>query len=244
MGRLDGKVALITGASQGQGAAEARLFVEEGARVVLADLNDEAGNALADQLGDGAAYRHLDVTDGAGWSTVVADTVERWGSVDVLVNNAGLYKTRAIANETVEHFMRSVQVNQIGPFLGIKAVIDPMTAAGGGSIINISSVAGVRGQARGVAYNATKFAVRGLTKAAAVELAPFGIRVNAVLPGIIDTPPTAGIPADVRRQMEAQTPLGRWGRPEEPAWLVLFLASDESSFCTGADYFVDGGSNA
>jgi 3alpha(or 20beta)-hydroxysteroid dehydrogenase len=162
----------------------------------------------------------------------------------VLVNNAGFYKTRSIEKETLEHFMLSVGVNRIGPLLGIRSVVAPMTAAGGGSIVNISSTAGVRGADRGIAYNATKFAVRGITKAAAVELAQVGIRVNSVLPGIIETPPRARIPAESRAAMEAATPLGRWGRAEEAASLVLFVASDESSSCPGGDYLVDGGATA
>jgi 3alpha(or 20beta)-hydroxysteroid dehydrogenase len=244
MNRLAGKVAIITGASQGQDAAETELFVSEGARVVLADVSDTDGADLADKLGEHAVYRHLDVSDEHQWASVVADTVARWGTVDVLVNNAGRYKSRAIERETLENLMVSVNVNQIGPFLGIKAVLGTMRTAGSGSIINISSVAGVKGASHSLAYNTTKFAVRGMTKAAARELAPDGIRVNAVLPGIIDTPSSLKIRPEMREQMAAETPLGRWGRAEEAANLVLFLASDESSFCTGGDYFVDGGSFA
>jgi 3alpha(or 20beta)-hydroxysteroid dehydrogenase len=244
MTRLDGKVAIVTGGSQGQGAAEAELFVAEAARVVIADVSDDDGQALAERLGENAAYRHLDVTDEAAWGEVVDDTVARWGSVDVLVNNAGRYKSRSIEKESVENYMVSISVNQIGPFLGMKAVVPTMKSAGRGSIVNISSVAGVKGQSHGLAYNSTKFAVRGMTRAAALELAPFGLRVNAVLPGIIDTPSSLLIRPEFREASAAATPLGRWGRADEAAHMVLFLACDESSFCTGGDYFVDGGAFA
>jgi 3alpha(or 20beta)-hydroxysteroid dehydrogenase len=244
MGRLDNKVAIVTGGSQGQGAAEAELFVTEGARVVIADISDADGEALAERLGANAVYRHLDVTDEGQWTAVVADTVEQWGTVDVLVNNAGRYKSRAIENETIDNYQVSINLNQIAPFLGIRAVLAVMKANGGGSIINISSTAGLRGGALGLAYNSTKFAVRGLTKAAALELAPERIRVNAVLPGIIDTPSSLRIRPEMREQMQAATPLRRWGQAEEVANLVLFLASDESSFCTGGDYLADGGACA
>jgi 3alpha(or 20beta)-hydroxysteroid dehydrogenase len=164
--------------------------------------------------------------------------------VDVLVNNAGRYKSRAIENETVDNYMVSINLNQIAPFLGIKAVLAPMRAAGAGSIINISSTAGMRGGPLSLAYTATKFAVRGMTKAAALELAPDGIRVNTVLPGVIDTPSSLRIRPEMREQMRAATPIGRWGQADEIANMVLFLASDESSFCTGGDYPVDGGATA
>jgi 3alpha(or 20beta)-hydroxysteroid dehydrogenase len=242
--RLQGKVAIVTGGSQGQGAAEAALFVAEGARVVIADISDEDGCKLADTLGDAAVYAHLDVTEEQVWAEVVADTVARWGRIDVLVNNAGRYKSRSIEHETVNNLMTSINLNQIAPFLGIKAVLGPMRAGGGGSIINISSTAGLLGAPNSLAYNSTKFAVRGLTRSAALELAPDKIRVNAVLPGIVDTPSSLRIRPEMREQMAAATPLGRWGRSDEAANLVLFLASDESSFCTGGDYVVDGGSTA
>jgi 3alpha(or 20beta)-hydroxysteroid dehydrogenase len=244
MGRLNGKVAIVTGGSQGQGAAEAELFVAEGARVVIADISDADGKALACRLGENAVYRHLDVTDESAWEAAVGATIALWGMVDVLVNNAGMYRSRSIEKETVENYMLSIRLNQIGPFLGMRAVVPAMKAAGHGSIINISSVAGVKGQSHGLAYNSTKFAVRGMTRAAALELADHGIRVNAVLPGIIDTPSSLRIRPEFRVASAANTPLGRWGEASEAAHMVLFLASDESSFCTGGDYFVDGGAYA
>lgn len=215
----------------------------EGAKVVVADVSDDAGRALADELGEAAVFAHLDVRDEAQWQAVVAETVARWGRVDVLVNNPGFYKTRSIEKETLEHFMLSVDVNQIGPFLGIKSVVATMTAAGEGR----SSTSPARQVSR-VPIAGSPTTPRSSRSVAsrrpAVELAPVGIRVNTVLPGIIETPPTARIPAESRAAMEAATPLGRWGRADEAANLVLFLASDESSFCTGGDYFVDGGATA
>ncbi|HEY3878600.1 MAG TPA: glucose 1-dehydrogenase [Trebonia sp.] len=244
MSRLNGKVAIVTGGSQGQGAAEAELFVAEGAHVVIADISDADGEALAARLGESAVYRHLDVTDESAWEAVAGDTVSRWGTIDVLINNAGLYRSRSLEKETAENYMRSIRLNQIGPFLGMRAVVPAMKAAGRGSIVNISSVAGVKGQSHGLAYNSTKFAVRGMTRAAALELADHGIRVNAVLPGNIDTPSSLRIRPEFRTASAASTPLKRWGSASEAAHRVLFLASDESSFCTGGDYFVDGGAYA
>jgi 3alpha(or 20beta)-hydroxysteroid dehydrogenase len=244
MPRLEGKVCLITGASQGQGAAEARRFVAEGGTVVLADVQDDAGVALAAELGDKATFRHLDVTDESGWTAVVDETVADHGGIDVLVNNAALFKATPLAELTVDLFQQMVLVNQIGPFLGIRAVMPAMASRGAGSIINISSVGGLSGQAKMTAYVSTKFALRGISRSAAIELAPSGIRVNAILPGTIDTPPLASMRPQRREAMLASIPLGRMGRPQEVAELAVFLASDESSYCTGGEYVVDGGLSA
>jgi 3alpha(or 20beta)-hydroxysteroid dehydrogenase len=239
MGRLEGKVAIITGAARGQGEAEARLFVAEGARVLLADIRDEEGEAVASDLGDAAAYVHLDVTDAAQWEAAVAHAEERFGPVSVLVNNAGILHFAPIDRTDPEDFERVLRVNVHGVFLGIRAVTPSMVRAGGGSIVNISSTAGLQGLPSLGAYVASKWAVRGLTKTAAMDLGPKGIRVNSVHPGGIDTPMVAGTPADA--PFYKRLPVPRMGRPEEAARAVLFLASDESSYVTGAELAVDGG---
>src|SRR6185295_9613065 len=187
MGRLDGKVALITGAARGQGEAEARLFVAEGARVMLGDVLDDDGEVVAKELGERAAYLHHDVTSEADWEAIVNATIARFGRVDVLVNNAGVFRLQGMTATSLDEYMRIVTINQVGTFLGMKAVATPMIGQGSGSIVNISSIAGLVGSAGTVAYTASKFAVRGMTKVAAVELAPFGVRVNSVHPGFIDT---------------------------------------------------------
>src|SRR3954471_4511126 len=187
MGRLDGKVALITGAARGQGEAEARLFVAEGASGILGDVRDDAGEIVAKELGDRAAYVHHDVTREDDWAAIVEATHARFGRVDVLVNNAGVFRIVGMTNTTLEEYMRIVTINQVGTFLGMQAVAETMIGQGSGSIVNISSVAGLQGSPGTIAYTASKFAVRGMTKVAALELAPFGVRVNSVHPGLIDT---------------------------------------------------------
>ncbi len=238
--RLDGKVALITGASRGQGAAEARLFAAEGAAAVLiADVLDEPGRHLAGEIGGRARYMHLDVSDAGDWAGAVSRVVEEFGRVDVLVNNAAIHHLRSIEDETPEEFERIIAVNLKGTFLGIRAVIAPMRAAGGGSIVNVSSLAGLRPVPFHAAYGSSKFGVTGLTQIAAMELGHHGIRVNSVHPGPIDTdmlPERAKAPDRMTRY-----PLGRVGAPEEVAATVLFLASDASSYVTGAAVTVDGG---
>ena len=237
---LDGKVAVITGAARGQGAAEARRFVEEGARVVLTDVLVDDLVATATGLGDRARWVEHDVTDEAGWAAVVDLAVDSFGGVDVLVNNAGVHHVRPIEEETVEGFERVLAVNLIGTFLGIRTVTPAMRARGGGSIVNVSSLAGLQGLPGHGAYGASKWGVRGLTKTAAVELGPSGIRVNAVHPGPIDTPM---LPAGSSGRM-ADLPLGRVGTAEEVAEVVAFLASDAASYVTGAEVSVDGGLHA
>ncbi|MCU1378151.1 MAG: 3-oxoacyl-[acyl-carrier protein] reductase [Acidimicrobiales bacterium] len=240
--RLDGKVALITGGARGQGAAEARLFVREGAKVLVTDVLDAEGDALAAELGDVGRYRHHDVTSADDWASAVDEAISTFGSLDVLVNNAGIHHVTRIEEETLENFERTIRVNLYGTFLGIQAVIPPMRAAGGGAIVNISSLAGMKGIPGHGAYGASKWGVRGLTKTAAAELGHDGIRVNSVHPGAIKTAMLPDSPEGDARF--AHLPVGRPGEVEEVASLVLFLASDESSYITGTEHVIDGGSIA
>jgi 3alpha(or 20beta)-hydroxysteroid dehydrogenase len=242
MGRMDGRVALITGAALdgGQGAAEARMLAAEGARVILADVQDEAGEAMAQSIGDGARYVHLDVTDAAAWAALVDEALEREGCIDVLVNNAGIWHTGGLLDTSPEEYRRVVEINQTGVFLGMHAVAPSMRDAGSGSIVNISSAAGLRGDPAIHAYVASKWAVRGMTKAAAKELAPHNVRVNSVHPGLIRTPMSATEFAPGKPDPGRNIPMGRVGESEEVAQLVLFLASDESAYITGAEVAIDG----
>lgn len=243
MNRLAGKVAIVTGAARGQGAAIARAFAREGAQVVLGDVIDDEGKAVATDIGEAARYVHHDVTDEASWDEVVRTAVEEFGKLDVLVNNAGILRWAPMHRVSLDDYMSVIRVNQVGCFLGMKAVIRPMREAGGGSIVNQSSTSGLEGMAGVIAYAASKFAVRGMTKTAAIELGRFGIRVNAVCPGGIDTEmgnPLGQEGEELQKNYE-KNPIPRIGRPDEVAAMMLFLASDESSFCTGADFVVDGG---
>jgi 3alpha(or 20beta)-hydroxysteroid dehydrogenase len=241
---LAGKVTLITGGARGQGAAEGRLFTAEGATVVLADVIDADGEQTAKEIG--GTYVHLDVASEEEWDTVVADVMATHGQLDVVVNNAGIFRAARLVEETIEQWDQVVAVNQTGVFLGMRAAAKAMIEAGrGGSIINISSVAGLEGIFGSMAYSASKWAVRGMTKVAAKELGRYGIRVNSIHPGLIETPMTAGFPAVVdeekRRRAQKQTPLGRFGTPEDIANMALFLAGDGSDYCTGQEFVVDGG---
>ena len=236
MGRVDDKVAIITGGAQGMGAADARLLVAEGAKVVIGDILDEKGEALAAELGVAASYVHLDVSDEEQWQAAVDTAVKEFGKVNVLVNNAGIVQVGPLKSLDVEKWNRVLAVNLTGAMLGIKAVLGPMKEAGGGSIINVSSIEGMRGASWVHSYVASKWGLRGLTKSAALELASDNIRVNSLHPGFIRTPMTKHFPDDM-----VSAPLGRPGRPEEVATFVVFLASDESSFSTGSEYVVDGG---
>ena len=240
-GKLDERVVLITGAARGQGEAEARLFVAEGASVVLGDVLDAEGKAVAESLGDAAVYVHHDVSDAASWEGFTETATRRNGRVDALVNNAGIMVYKPMEEMTLEEYRRVIDVNQVGCFLGMKAVIPGMRATGGGAIVNVSSTAGMRGFAKGIGYVSSKFAVRGLTRTAAQELGPLGIRVNSLHPGGVDTVLGWGYDDVDVGQLYSSTPLGRIGRPEEMARMVLFLICDDSSYCTGAEFVADGG---
>ena len=243
MSRLAGKVAIITGAAQGMGAAHAALFIEQGAKVVLTDLNEEKGLALAAELGENALFIKQDVTSEQGWADVVAKAEEAFGPVNVLVNNAGISVNKFMLELSLDEYMKIVNINQVSVFLGMKAVAGSMQKAGGGSIVNISSINGLVGGA--VGYTDTKFAVRGMTKAAALNLAHMGIRVNSVHPGVIATPMI--MQEDAKEAIEEfakHIPLKRVSQPEEISQLVLFLASDESSYSTGGEFVADGGITA
>lgn len=242
MGRLDTKVAIVTGGAQGQGAAIARSYVAEGAKVVIADVAKEAGQALADELGDNAHFMHHDVSDAASWTALVEDINARFGPVNVLANNAGILRFGDIERMPAEEVELIWRVNQLGVFLGMQAVTRTMRKNGGGSIINASSVEGLAGMPSCTAYAATKWAIRGMTKCAAMELGPKGIRVNSVHPGMIDTPMTRVHGGDAAMEYGAsKVPLRRVGVPEDIAPLYVFLASDESSYINGAEIAVDGG---
>ncbi len=244
MGRLDGKVALVTGGARGQGEAEVRLFAAEGARVIISDVLVDDGRALAAELGDNVAFNRHDVSSEEEWDAAIVFAREHFGGLHVLVNNAGITGGGPIAKHTLADYERVVAVNQVGVFLGIRAAVAPMTEAGGGSIVNISSGAGLRATKYMIGYAATKYAVTGMTAAAALELARNGIRVNSIHPGVIETPMVAGASPDMMSSMVKATPLRRVGQPEEIARVALFLASDESSYMTGAHVPVDGGITA
>ena len=242
MGRLEGKTALISGGARGQGAAEARLFAEEGANVVLTDVLDEDGERTADAIG--ADYLHHDVTSEQEWAAAVAHAVALHGGIDVLINNAGIYIETSLLGGDLEQYRRVIEVNQIGVFLGMREVAPVMIERGGGSIVNISSVAGMRAAGGSFAYSASKWAVRGMTRAAAGALGRYGIRVNSIHPGVIDTPmldeTRMATPGSMEELLE-RIPLGRIAQPEEVAKLALFLASDDSAYSTGSEFIIDGG---
>jgi len=218
------------------GAAHARMLVAEGAKVIIGDILDEEGKALADELGESARYVHLDVTEADQWDAAVATAISDFGKLDVLVNNAGIVALGKIGSFDMVKWQKVIDVNLTGTFLGMQASVEAMKTAGGGSIINVSSIEGLRGAPMVHPYVATKWAVRGLAKSAAIELGKFNIRVNSLHPGFIRTPMTKHFPDDM-----VTAPLGRPGECDEVATFVVFLASDESSFSTGAEFVVDGG---
>lgn len=241
MGSLDGMVALVTGAgsAEGQGAAEARLFAAAGASVVITDLPTSAGERIAAEIGDHAAFMPLDVTDADAWQRCVEATTRRYGKLDILVNNAGVWLDAGVSDTTPDQYRAVVEVNQVGVFLGMHTVVPVMLEQGAGSVVNVCSNAGMQGSGMPHAYAASKWAVRGMTLAAAAELAPGGIRVNALCPGVIDTPMiTGGEP--VLTSLAAKIPAGRVGSPEEVAYAALFLASPSASYISGAILSVDG----
>ncbi|MFB9838537.1 glucose 1-dehydrogenase [Actinoallomurus acaciae] len=246
MGRLDGKVALITGGARGMGEAHVRRFVAEGARVVFGDLLEEEGGRLADELGDATRFVRMDVTRPDDWRTAVDTALAAFGELGVLVNNAGVLRYGRIEDMSLEQFTQIIEVNLVGQWLGVKSVIGAMKAAGG-SIVNVSSTEGFVGATGLAAYSASKFGVRGLTKAAARELGEYGIRVNSIHPGAILTPMVTEDAALVSAKAESADaflralPLGRMGTPEEIPALVVFLASDEATYCTGSEFVIDGG---
>ncbi|WP_156842880.1 SDR family oxidoreductase [Novosphingobium aquimarinum] len=239
MGRLEGKVALISGGASGMGSAHARAMVAEGAKVVLGDIADEAGKALAAELGDSAHFVHLDVTHSADWRAAVEAAVTRFGKLNVLVNNAGMVNGGPLGAFAESDWNQVLAVNLTGPFLGMSAAIDELKRSAPASIINVSSIAGLQGMAGLHGYTSSKFGLRGLTKSTALELARTGVRVNSVHPGGVRTAMTAAFPDSA-----ATAPMGRWGLVEEVTGIVLHLASDESSYTTGAEYAVDGGESA
>jgi NAD(P)-dependent dehydrogenase (short-subunit alcohol dehydrogenase family) len=244
-GRMSGKVVIVTGGARGQGAAHGRLLAREGAQVVLADVRDDDGESTATSLqseGLDVAYTHLDVTSDAEWERVFTETGRKHDRVDVLVNNAGIVGSAAsVAEETLDDWARVVAVNQTGVFLGLKHAVAAMCAIGGGSIINVSSIWGVAGAPERIAYQATKGAVMMMTRSAAITYAREGIRVNTVVPGSVQTQFGPDRPLRVRSNTVDMTPMGRRADPIEISYAVLYLASDESAFVTGADLVVDGG---
>ena len=245
MGRLSGKVAIVTGGARGQGAAEARLFASEGATVVVTDVLATEGRAVATEI-QGTFLSH-DVSDENAWQQVVRQTKEAHGRIDVLVNNAGIFRRGSLRTTTLADYRKVIDINQVGVFLGMQAVAPTMVEQKSGSIVNISSIAGFVGTGGAIAYGASKWAVRGMTKAAALELAKHGVRVNSIHPGMIDTEmmtEVTGGDAERFERLERTVPMGRVAAPEEVAKLALFLASDESAYCTASEFIVDGGVTA
>lgn len=242
MGKLENKVAIITGAAQGMGAMHARKFVEEGAKVVITDINLEAAQALADEIGENAIALKLNVANGDNWVEVVEKTEEKFGPVTILVNNAGVGIFKPLEELTERDFRLTFEVDELGVFFGMQKVLPSMKKAGGGSIVNISSVDGLVSAPTAIAYSASKHAVTGMTKGAAAELGQYNIRVNSVHPGIIKTPMAEqGDVAEFLKQLEQDIPLRRRAEVVEVTNLVIYLASDDSSYSTGAQFVVDGG---
>ncbi len=239
---MEGRVALVTGGARGQGAAHARLLVAADARVVISDVLEEEGRHVAGELGSSARFVRHDVTSEAEWSNAVKVAVDEFGCLDVLVNNAGIHRSASLLDESPDQFTRLWNVNLFGAFLGIQASVPALREAGGGTIVNIASTAGA-GAIRGHAgYGSSKWGLRGLSAVAAVELGPFGIRVNTIIPGAINTAMMSPLTPETAGRF-GSLPLGRCGEPDEVAWAVLYLASDASSYVTGAELFIDGGAS-
>jgi 3alpha(or 20beta)-hydroxysteroid dehydrogenase len=241
MGQLEGKSVIITGASQGMGAIHARRCVEEGARVLLTDLQVEEGEKQAASLGDAAVFVEQDITSEDDWDRIVATAVDRFGRLDGLVNNAAIWWTKAIVDEDGDKFRKMLEVNVLGTFFGMQKVVPAMRDSGGGSIVNLSSIAGTRGIPEHGSYGASKWAVRGLSKVAATEFGQWNIRVNTIHPGAIEGTGMFSIPESEHEEIFAEQPLQRPGRREEVSGLLLFLLSDQSSYVTGHEHVVDGG---
>ena len=241
MDRLKNKICLITGAARGQGADEAELFINEGATVWLTDVLDDQGAATAERIG--GTYRHLDVREPEGWAALVQEIVDTHGRIDVLINNAGIFRTNSMRKTTLEEYQLIMDINAKGVFLGMQAVANPMRDAGSGSIVNISSLAGLQGAAGTFAYSTSKWAVRGMTKTAAIELGRRGVRVNSIHPGLIETDMMRQLPGDPE-SMARGVPLGRVAQGSEVAAMALYLASDDSSYSTGSEFVVEGGLQA
>jgi 3alpha(or 20beta)-hydroxysteroid dehydrogenase len=242
--QLTGKVAIITGAARGQGEAEARLFAARGAKVVITDLLEEEGEKVAAELGDAAVFVRHDVSSAEDWARVVATALDAFGRIDVLVNNAAIYWTKAFQDETLEGLDKIFKVNFQGVFLGMQAVLPTMKAQRAGSIVNISSQSGLEGLPSHSAYGATKWAVRGLSKTVSLEVGEYGVRINSVYPGVIDTPMIAKVGVERGEGKFPAVPLRRVAAPEEVAETVAFLASDAASYMTGAELVVDAGMTA
>lgn len=244
-GRLAGKVAIVTGGAMGQGAGISRAYVAEGAQVVIADVAKDEGAALAEELGENAWFAHHDVSDQGSWATVVAEARQRFGLVTILANNAGILRFGTVEDMPLDEVELLFRVNQLGCWLGMQSVVPHMREAGGGAIINASSTEGLGGMANTVAYGATKFAIRGMTKGASHELGKYNIRVNSVHPGMIRTPMTEVHGGDLAFEYGAtKIPLRRVGYPEDIAPLYVFLGSEESSYINGAEIAIDGGVTA
>lgn len=241
MGRLKDKVIIVTGGAGGMGASHARKFVEEGAKVVITDLNENAGAELAKELGDNAIFIKHDVTKYDDWNKVVSETEDKFGPVTGLINNAGIGTMNPIEVMTEEEYMKIININQLSVFLGMKAVLPSMRKVEAASIVNISSLSGMIGNVGGVAYNGSKFAVRGMTKVAALEFAEDNIRVNSIHPGVIETPMLGGNNTDLINEISKTIPLKRIAQPQEVTNLALYLVSDESSYSTGSEFIIDGG---
>ena len=239
--RFEGRTALVTGGARGIGAAIVRRLHGEGANVAITDVLADEGRALAAELGERTVFIDHDVTDDAAWADAVKAAVAAFGRLDVLVNNAGIHHGGGLVDADLAGVERQIRVNQFGTFLGMRHAFAPMQAAGGGSIVNISSIAGLLGMANSAAYVGTKWAVRGMTKAAALEFAPSGIRVNSVHPGFIETPMLGGVPGEELQAGIDATPIRRVGKPEEIAAAVAYLAGPDAAFVTGSELAVDGG---